>query len=263
MQHRRIVSIGLVCLGLGFGLGAATAQAQAPAAAAAPKFGVLSFLGESINIIGSRPSTGSRLSKNDQMSVDIPDAGFDASALSATQATLKRLAPQNEAMLFNVKAPKWIANPNELFTDGKLQVSAKLLESLRASGATHLVVLTRHRAEALVQFHDWGYNMGGTAEGLGYIISRMERVIDKTTGNTQDGFIAPFVFVRLSLVNLSDASVIKQRTITVAQPLTMKISSASTDPWDSLPAAEKIDKLNQMIERELDNALPKLVEGLI
>jgi hypothetical protein len=261
MQHRRIVSIGLVFLALG--LGATKAQAQTPAAAAAPKFGVLSFLGESINIIGSRASTGSRLSKNDLMSVDIPDAGFDAWALSSTQAALKRLAPQNETMLFNVKAPKWIANPNELFTDGKLQVSAKLLEALRASGATHLVVLTRHRAEALVQFHDWAYNMGGSAEGLGYIISRMERVIDKKTGTSQDGFIAPFVFLRLSLVNLSDASVLKQRTITTATPLTMSITSASSDPWDTLPAADKIAKLNEMIERELDKALPKLVEGLI
>jgi hypothetical protein len=261
MFHRRIVSIGLV--GLMLGLGAVSAQAQTQTAAATPKFGVLSFLGESIEIIGSRASTGSRLSKNDHMSADIPDAGFDASALRSTQAALKRLAPQSEAMLFNVKAPKWIERPNELFTDGKLQVSPKLLESLRASGATHLVVLTRHRADALVQFHDWTDNVGGTAEGLGYVISRSGRVINRDTGTSQEGYIAPFAFLRLTLVNVSDATVVKQRAITATSPLTMSVTSESRDPWDTLSGEEKIRKLNEMIERELDKALPKLVEGLI
>lgn len=241
---------------LGAALLACTAQAQGTA----PKYGVVSLLGESITVTGSRPTTGSRVDQNDKLTIPLPDAGFDATALRTIEETVKTLAPQSATLLFRIKAPHWVENPSSLFESNKVAMSPKLIEAMKADGATHLILLTRMRAETQLRFEN-GWEGKGRVEGLGFYIDREQWVVNKATGHGAQGYLAPHAYLRLSLVDLSNATVIKRSTVATAHIYSTTVKQTVSDPWQSIDGAEKLKVLNQMIEDELKTALGALLQA--
>lgn len=247
-------SLMLASAGLCAGLGASLAQAQGESTPR--KYGVMSLLGETIVIAGSRPTTGSRLDQNDQYAMTIPDAGFDVTAMRTAEETIKKIWPQSTVALYAIQAPKWVERPMDLFTDGKLQMSPKLVEAMKADGAGHLLLVTRYRGEAQVRTKDWTLG-SGRLEGLGYYLDREAKL--EFEGKARYGFIAPYVYVRLSLVDLASGAVLRHRLITASRSMADVKRLDSPDPWDSISAADKLRVLNEVIEKEVSQALPALL----
>jgi hypothetical protein len=253
-MKRRLLILGAAMLAW------AGAQAQTGSAGAAPKYGVVSLLGDAINVTGSRPTTGSHLDQNDKLVIALPEAGFDAVALRTIEETVKKLAPQSATLLFAIKAPKWVESPASLFDGDKLLMSPKLIEAMRADGATHLLLLTNQRAETELRF-DNGWRGTGRVEGLGFYIDRKQWVIDKQSSFSSQGYLAPHAYLRLSLVDLSSARVVKHQTITTSYVYSATLTHNVTDPWNALDGKQKFTLLHQMIESELGKALDALLKA--
>jgi hypothetical protein len=237
-----------------------TLYAQAPAAGAAKKYGVITLLGDTVAFSAMRPVTGSKLMQNELRFIPIPDAPFDPVALRTVQESLKRTEPQTPVSLYRIKAPQWVDSPNSLFVDGKVQFSPKLISMLQADGATHLIVVTRYRAPVAMRFAS-GFGAGdGSVEGVGYYIDRSTLISNVETSAPSKGYIAPHVFLRLSLVDLSNASVIRQELVKESKMIISKLDATTTDPWDALSGPEKIQTLSTMIETSLTSAIPALLK---
>lgn len=249
-MQRRLLILGAAAM-----LVAAAVQAEEKGP---PKYGVVSLLGESISVTGTRPTTGSRIDQSDKIAIAVPDAGFDATALRTIEETVKQLAPQSSTMLFAIKAPNWVDNPAGLFDGSKVLMSPKLIAAMKADGATHLLLLTRHNAEVQLRFED-RWETKGRAEGLGFYIDRQLRVINSTSRETSVGYLAPHANMRLSLVDLGTATVVSQQIITASNIFSPSLKQTSADPWQSLDGKQKLVVLNTLIEDALKNALPPLL----
>jgi hypothetical protein len=254
MMQRRLLILGAALLGC------ATAGAQTSGASAPPKYGVVSLLGDAIHVTGSRGSTGSRLDQNERLVIPMPEAGFDATALRTIEGTVRNLAPQSATLLFAIKSSQWAEAPTGLFEGDRLRMSPELIEAMRADGATHLLLLTNQRAETELHF-DNGWRGTGRVEGLGFYIDRQQWVIDTQSRFSSSGFLAPHAYLRLSLVDLSNARVVRHQTIAASHIYTATLTHNVTDPWNTLDGTQKLTLLHQMIERELAKALGVLLEA--
>ena len=233
-----------------------TAHAQT----AAVKYGVISLIGESITVSGSRPTTGSRLDQNDKLSITLPDAGFDATALRTLKAGVEQIAPQSEAQLFAIKAPKWVDTPSDLFDGDKVLMSPKLVAAMKADGATQLLLLTRYKSDTQLRFAN-GVEGRGRVEGLGFYVDREQSVIDSATQESSRGFLGSYVSLRLCLVDLNTSTVLKQQVIKGSNIHKLRRGHASMDPWDALSPTEKLSALGRLIEEGLTSALPTLLSA--
>ena len=75
-------------------------------------------------------------------------------------------------------------------------------------------------------------------------------------GERTQGFIAPFVFFRLALVELATGKVLAEQTV---RESTSIANQRSAGAWDALTAEQKVRILNQLVRRETQRALPELL----
>jgi len=73
------------------------------------------------------------------------------------------------------------------------------------------------------------------------------------------GFLAPFVYIRLSLVDLKAAVVVREQVVTASATLSAAQAKNGFDPWDALNPAQKVETLGRMIEREVARVVPALI----
>lgn len=248
--------IAMIVLGLALAASSLTALAAEPA----PKYGVLSLIGDKLNVVGYQTSTGTRLDPNRASAITVPDSGFDATALRTVEEAVKRLGGPNEVMLYAISAPKLVDNPTALFDGDKLVLAPALVDGMRKDGATHLLLLTRHRQEAQLRAANAWLGVG-RLEGLGYYIDLQQGMTAVEDGEPMRGFIAPYVYLRLSLVDLGNLRILRQKTITASDTIAArrKQESANSNPWTMLTANEKLDTLNRMIGNEMKEAVPALL----
>ena len=91
---------------------------------------------------------------------------------------------------------------------------------------------------------------------MGFYIDSEQSVKDVTTREVSQGFLAPYAYLRLSLVDLSTGAVLAERNINASATVGTVGLKNSVNPWEALSPAEKIELLNQLLAKELAATLP-------
>jgi hypothetical protein len=226
------------------------------AAAVDKTYAVLSLVGDRLLLSFYNPGTGSRLDRNDRQFVNLGNDALDRTALRAVKAAVAKADPQAKVELLSVGKASFYSAANATLDQGGVEALVTVLQpELKGIPASHWILVTKHRAEAQLRIRE-GTIGSGQLEGLGFYVDRVRTLQDVDTGAMSTGFVSPFAYLRLTLVDAATGKVLKEATSIMT---TTAIKQSSTSAWDVLTPEEKVDYLEQLIRRGAADAVPKLL----
>lgn len=226
----------------------------------ARSYAVISEMAREVSVVSFQESTGSRLGNNNRQLIAVPDGALDKVALLSTQQALKSAA---------AGAPAWLLAPADTdFFDwqriptekGTLRLPDDLAAALKQNGSTHLLLYTRIRAPAQLRFKGVTH-VEGNLDGLGFFIDRQTQVVnlDRSAAGGV-GFLAPYAYFRLTLVDTSNGQVLKTETALASDLYSPgEGKDGSVNPWEALTATEKMNKLRDMLRLEVARLVPRVL----
>ena len=129
---------------------------------------------------------------------------------------------------------------------------------LKQSNATHLLLITKHRGETYFPKVN-GFHGSGKLHGLGFFVDLITPLIIPETGKMGAGFLAPYAYITVSVVDAETASIVSQKSI----KQTSVWSGAHTgalNAWDGLTAAQKLKALQDTVRDAVVSGLPGVLE---
>lgn len=230
-----------------------------PVYASLKKVAVVSLIGDAMTIDTYRRRVGTGVDANHQETIALSDPVFDYTALSTAESALAKMLPATSSVaLLAVPSAGSDFDPARLLMDGNISPSNPLVVALRKSGFTHLLAITKHRAPARLQLA--GLTVGsGYLSGLGFYVDNHLPTKNLDTGKTGSGFVAPYVFIRLVLVELGSLDVRGEQTITASTSRSAADDEAGFSPWGSMSAEEKFSALRRLIQERVAGAVPELL----
>lgn len=228
-------------------------------AAEARKYAVISLIGDKLMLVTRDIATGSRIDQNRRQYVDVSTPALDNTALLAVEEALKTADPQAEVVLLATRDPAVFAAQARMLEkggreEGLLGQIAKVAEGAQAS---HLVLVAKLRHEAMLRVRD-GSVGSGWLEGLGFYVDRSMPMVNTDSGESYTGFLAPFAYFRLVLVDLSSDKVLGEESVVAS---TTHGRQDSFHPWDTMTAEQKVSVLQGLIRQETRRIVPRLLEG--
>ena len=229
------------------------------------KLALLSVMGDSMSIVVSQPTVGSHIDQNHVQVLPLPDPILDDAATKAAVDAVKLLSiepPIQRVVL------KWAAAQNKpAITSNKLTLSAELQSALSESHASHLLLFTKYRAASALKTREGAIGIG-TLEGIGFYIDRSVAMRDRNTNESQTGFLSPFAYFLMSLIDLSSGEVVNEQTVRASYTFLNDQLTHGQDPWEALSVEKKVSVMQQLIRSETMRLMPKLLgapyrEGVI
>ena len=218
--------------------------------------GVVSLVADFMTVTGFEAVTGTRVRSNPTERIDLPNDDLEKAVLrSALSAINQTKAGKAVPLLFNDSASySWQSRAGEGDT---ANIPARIRTPLEAQKATHLLLVSKHRGEARM---DAGISKLGTGavEGIGFYIDRVTNLTNVETRNSARGYLAPYFYVRVSLIDLRDNKVQKSKLV-MASDVVDGIGKAGADPWNFLDNAGKMKAITDLIEKD---CLPVMKEIL-
>ena len=123
-----------------------------------------------------------------------------------------------------------------------------------------LILVTKHHGEARLRVAD-GYIGSGKLEGLGYYLDTTRRMKELDTSIRSVGYLAPYVYVDVNLVDLVTGTLVRRATIATGYTIATSHNAAGVQPWDALSGEEKVATLKNLLTKELQGAMPALIAG--
>jgi hypothetical protein len=80
-------------------------------------------------------------------------------------------------------------------------------------------------------------------------------------GGSARGFMAPYAYFRVSLVDLASGKLVIEERLTVSQAQSAQQLEKGSDPWEVLTPAQKIEMLRRLIEEGVKRAVPLLLKA--
>jgi len=226
------------------------------------RYAALSLIGETLTVVAYVGATGSQMSGNRSEPVSIGSRFFDITTLNAVQLSLSDLDVRMPVATFFGSSPSLFKEQHNLFDGRRVVLSQDLIAAMKKEGATHLVIVTRHRGQAEIRLQD-GHTGSGMLEGLGYYIDQNFRTMSYATGGSATGYIAPYVYLRVSLVDLATSLIERERFITSSYAISAaglaSKNAGNTDEPRGLLAGKHLSVLGDALEGEIRRAMPYLL----
>lgn len=243
------------------------AEARQTGTPAPASISVLSLIGDRLEIVSRDLNTGTRISRNLRNPVALDNPVFDASAVLTASKAIRKVLPAAEVVQLSTRSPVLFEKQRTLFDirDGSLSMPDAIRDAVKAQGATHFLLIAKHRADPDFKF------VGGTVdgrdeelEGLGFYLDGTQQM--QTFDNNHQrvavgrGFIAPYAHVSVTLVDYPSGRVLGRKFVTE----NLLAGSGRTggdinEPWLAMTSAEKVKWLNYLIEKHLGDAVEALV----
>lgn len=225
-----------------------------------PSYAVISLVGDKIDIVTYRPQVGSQLDSNAHVPLTLSADEFDTVALRTVNRVLKADAPGAPVALLAASTADAFEDQGRMFSGSHVTLPAEIDAAIHREGATTLVLITKHRSEARLQVAD-GYIGSGKIEGLGFYLNINKRMKVRETGVRSVGFLAPFVYVDVWLIDVATGTVTRSAAITSGHTIGASNNPEGVSPWDALSTQEKVATLKSMLAEELAAVVPALVSG--
>ena len=229
-----------------------------------PTYALLSLIGDKLDIVIASQLTGSRTDQSRREApLAIEDPVFDNIAATSAGEAVRKVIPRAELAILNSRSPVLFEKQRVLFEEksGSIAIPEAIRTALQNEKATHLILISKHRDFAQVQFSN-ATDGAGMLEGLGFYLDGATDAYSGDSGGAGRGYIAPFFYAKITLVDVQTSKVIKKQTITAWTT----ISSARAlenlaSPWAALSSAEKVSAINRLIQREIARVVPQLLKA--
>jgi len=235
---------------------AAPVRAQAPQAPAT--YAVVSLIGDQLDAVTYQPQVGTLLDANSHQAMPMGADIMDNLALRETNKALRSAVPVTDVALLAVSAPEFFIDESRLFAGNQVKLPADIDAAIAQAKAGSLVLITKHRADARLQVSD-GLIGSGKIEGLGFYVDTVHHLRDAE--NTRaTGFLAPFVYIDVTLVDTASHTIIGQKTITASETVTANSNETGAGAWGALTTEQKMSTLSRLLSKNLAAAVPKLLQ---
>lgn len=223
-------------------------------------YAVLSLLADKFDVVNARPEVGSHVDRNRRQTFEDPAGAFDRYAAGAVERAIRSVdALAKVTMLTLPTTSRLYEQPDRIFDGKTIALPGTVVDALIAAKASRLVLLTKHRGETRVPLVD-GATGTGTVRGLGFYVDTDLHITVRDTGESSYGVLAPFAYLRLSLVDVESGEVVRERLVRAMATYFPAGKPGVIHPWDVLSAEQKVDALKQLLERELERAVPPLLQ---
>lgn len=247
MKHHLLASLAALLLASG-------AQAAAPA----PSYAVISLVGDQLDIVTYQPQVGSQLDSNSHLRLTLSEDALDTAALRVINRSLRASQPGAQVALLAASTADSFANQDRLFSGSHVTLPAEIDAAVHREGASTPVLVTKHRGEARLHVAD-GFVGSGKLSGLGYYLDTNQELETRDTQVHSLGYLAPFVYVDVNLIDVATNTLLKRATIATGYVIGSSNRAEAVHPWDALTSQEKVDTLKRLLTQELQTALPTLL----
>jgi hypothetical protein len=225
--------------------------------AAERKYAVMSLVGDRMMIVDHYPGPAAQGGGDIRSYLDLNTAALDNAVLFAIEAAVKKAQPTAVVMSLPVREPAILnAQQKSLDGDGALgAVLDALMPALAGSGATHLILVTKERRETSIELFR-ARATGGYLEGAGFYVDRTLPLVDVPSGVHYVGFLAPFAYYRITVVDVATLAVLKEAHVFVSHPVG---KLEAVHPWDALSGGQKLSALQAILRQETAREIPALL----
>jgi hypothetical protein len=244
--------------------GAIALSAVGTADAQSRRWAALSLVGDKIEIIGARAEIGSRISQNRRRWADDAENTMDRYVLRAVERAVRAQDHSATVAMLALPGSALYDRPERAFDGRQVALPGKVVDALIDARASHLFLLTKVRDAARVPLYDTTAGVG-TVQGIGFYVDPDLRLIMRsdgaTAGHSADGVLAPFVYVRVALVDVQSGEVVREELVREMRSYATASNPKASGPWDVLSAEEKVDVLRKMIDQSIGEATGRLLRA--
>ena len=200
------------------------AQDAASAAATGRRYVAMSLVSDKLSIV-EKIGGVSDPTQNHPHTTEVALAGspYEVSALKAMAGGLAAADPAARTSFLAAQAPEFYADQDDWFDGDAVKLPPKLRQAVVDERADRLLLLTKWRGDAVIS--DGKTSVGsGKIAGLGfYRFARREGLSrDDTDVHV---YVAPFVYTRLSLIDLAAFKLVRSQAVQDARPYPVTITT--------------------------------------
>ena len=242
---RRFIAIVFVALA---GFGAALAQAQ-------QRFAVISLIGDRMELAYAKGVDGQPVDRIERRYIPLDDSRIDRYTLLAANDVLKKLAPGPDPVLLQAFDRSYfdVTSGTGVIIDWTRQ----LVKDAKPK-VTHALLITKIQYEGVPALQK-PFVGGGTLEGVGFFVGREAPLKGMDPNSGGPGFLSPFAYFQVTLIDLASGKVVREEKGT-ASNLLSATGTDSGNPWDTLSAERKLQAIVDLVKRELEIVLPKVLK---
>ncbi|MBL8346074.1 MAG: hypothetical protein JNN03_11580 [Rubrivivax sp.] len=212
-------------------------------------------------VVGQEGTTGSKLDQNARENVRIEGGALERVVLGTAMKAVARVDSAAKVMPMLVNEPRYYRGQADWVDGQKATLPSELAEALRGAGMTHLILVQKLRADA--RMNTGRVSLGsGRLEGVGFYVDRITQLQLAGTSERTVGYLAPYLYARISFVDLGSMQVVAKREVTRGDVVVASQTGAGGgDPWNWLDAKGKLQAMASMIERDVGDAITALVKS--
>jgi hypothetical protein len=240
----------------------AAAAPGAWAQVAMKSVGVFSLLGDSVQVaVSTDAPKDTRIERTDRYAFEAKGIGFDNIALRALRDALLKSQPKAKVELYKAPAPL-LPDEQRAVAQGatNAELPAWIVQTIDANRLSHIILVTRNRGEVNVRTA-LGVSIGrGTAMGIGYYIDTLYETRNLRTGAMSAGALAPYVHVRMTLMDAQSGEVLRTYEIREGELVGDEQGQGSSDPWTFLTGERKVSVLRKQAVTSLERGARELLK---
>ena len=225
------------------------AQDAASAAAPGRRYVVMSLVSDKLSFVEKVGSTSDPTQNRPKTAeVPLPGSPYETAALRAIAAAMADADPGAGMSFLAASAPEFYADQDAWFDGDAVKLPEKLRKAVTGEQAGLLLLLTKWRGEAAIS--DGKTTVGsGKITGLGFY--RYARREGQGSADSEvHNYIAPFVYTRLSLIDLATFRLVRSQVVQAAKPC----------PGTLTPELQ-ISTLVDMLAASTKDAVPRTVKA--
>ena len=225
------------------------AQEAASAAAPGRRYVAMSLVSDKLSIV-EKIGGNSDPTQNHPHTTEVPLAGspYETSALKAMASALAAADPAARTSFLAGSAPEFYADQDDWFDGDIVKLPDKLRKAVSGESADRLLLLTKWRGEAVIS--DGKSSVGsGRIGGLGFYRYARREGLSRDDTDVHI-YVAPFVYTRLSLIDLATFRLVRSQVVQDAKPYPVTITTA-----------QQIDALLELLGASTTAAVPRLVSA--
>jgi hypothetical protein len=234
-------------------LQAALAVAVLPAAAAAElairHLGIFSLLGDSVRVVA-----------REVQELLFKDVGMDDIAFRAARAAAEERFPQAQLSLYPAPA---MLSVDEQRAIGAAAARGELpdwiVQAVREASLSHVLLITSYTGA--MEFRTGKSQVVGNnrVSGVGFFVSADGRTTNAKTGAVSAGYLAPFVQLRLTLVDAASRGVVNSASLSDGYVVGPPVAEAP-DPWRFLTRAQKALALQRLLKSNMERGMATVLQ---
>ena len=124
--------------------------------------------------------------------------------------------------------------------------------------ATRLVLITKYRHEAAFRMGSGETVGNGMIEGAGFYVDRTLMTRKANTSERARGFLAPYVYCQVSLIDLATSAIVKEQTM-LGGFVRSAARGESGEAWDALTDAQKVNLLVRIARAQAYNGALQVI----